>query len=196
MSSLVTVARAQQAPSLADINATWLASLIEAASTALEKWLRREFASTAQTEVHDGDGGRRIFLRHFPIITLTKVTVTDPYTEEETEYTSTSFDMRAGAGEVRFKESSTTGIADYFVRGFQNVTVEYTSGFATVPADVQEAVVQAIQHFVSAGSSDPAMESEKMGDYQYKRAQAAIADAHNWPRSIRRLVGHYKDHLK
>jgi hypothetical protein len=191
---LVTVARAQQADNLAGIDATWLMSLIEAASTAIEAWLRRTFTSTAYTEKYDGNNEIVLFLKKYPLTKLTAVVVTDQASDTDYTFDSDDFYTRAVAGELRFK-ATVSGQVNYFLAGFQNVEVQYTAGFAEIPADVQEAVVQLVQHSVSRGENDAGMESEKFGDYQYKRARTDMEDIGLWPNTIRRLVAHYKEHL-
>ena len=192
MSDLVTLARAQQSPILAGLDTTWLATLISAASAAIERKTHRSFVSTAATEKYDGDGTRQIMLKRFPLTVLTEIVVTDQSDDSTETFAGSVFNLNLDTAEVRFKPAA-TGL---FLRGFQNIAATYTAGFATVPENLQEGTVQLIAMLVSAGENDPALVAEKLGDYSYRaRVENGVNDAGLWPVEIRRLIGTYKDWL-
>ena len=62
MADLTTAARAQESPALAGAAGGLLASLISAASAAIENYCCRDFTSAVHTEVYDGNGDRYITL--------------------------------------------------------------------------------------------------------------------------------------
>ena len=67
-----------------------------------------------------------------------------------------------------------------FPRGESNVRIDYTAGYATVPAPVQEAVVRLAQIAWLSASRDPNLTSEKLGPYGATYATTvpgAITDA-------------------
>jgi hypothetical protein len=60
------------------------------------------------------------------------------------------------------------------VDSFGRVRASYRSGFETVPADVQEAVLQVIRSVVGSTDSAGVIE-ERLGDYSYKLASGAVS---------------------
>lgn len=71
---LITLSRAfQQLPSLTSTSDTLLATLITAASEAIEKYCRRRFYACSYDELYDGNGDRRLMLRAYPIQSVESV---------------------------------------------------------------------------------------------------------------------------
>jgi len=54
-----------------------------------------------------------------------------------------------------------------FPVGTQNIYVEYTGGYTTVPADVEAACLTLVQWMYSQTRKDPHLTSERLGDYQW-----------------------------
>jgi hypothetical protein len=50
-----------------------VSALITSCSTAIEKWCRRDFVSTAYDELYSGNGDKRLYLRHYPLISIQSV---------------------------------------------------------------------------------------------------------------------------
>jgi len=50
-----------------------IAALVSACSAAIEEYCRRDFVSTTYVELYSGNGERRLFLRHDPIISIQSV---------------------------------------------------------------------------------------------------------------------------
>jgi hypothetical protein len=78
----------------------------------------------------------------------------------------------------RYRTNTETGMVSCNRRipsDHQNVEVRYTSGYAAglVPDDVQQAVCAIALALHNMGLSDQTMESEKIGDYSYKRATSS-----------------------
>jgi hypothetical protein len=72
---LITLARAKQAiQSITDSSQdALLTTLITAVSDAVEKYCRRRFISQTFDELYNGDGGRRLLLRQYPIQAVSSV---------------------------------------------------------------------------------------------------------------------------
>ncbi len=165
MADLVDEARARQLPQLADVDAVYLGSLITAASTWAERYCKRFFTSTAYvSQAYDGNGTRVMFLDNFPLTTLTSIVVVEADGTEVT-IVGTEFDSDGNTAEIKYKRNCSATYC-YFPSGFQNIKANYTAGFATIPQDVQEAVCQIILHMYSDGSHDPAIASQRLGDFQ------------------------------
>ena len=54
-----------------------------------------------------------------------------------------------------------------FGRGAQNIYVEYTGGYTTIPYDVEQACLMLIAYYYFGTRRDPALQSEKLGDYAW-----------------------------
>jgi hypothetical protein len=148
MADLVTTARTQLFPNLADIPGPELALLITTASAIVESHCNREFTSRAYDEKHDGDGTTVLMVSAYPVSALDTVGLIDG-NNEETEYANTYF---------RFKSN---GIIEWvpqhgmrFPVGFQNVHAEYTAGWTTIPEQVQQAVCHVMQFLWSTQKLD------------------------------------------
>jgi hypothetical protein len=61
-----------------------------------------------------------------------------------------------------------------FGMGIACVKVEYTGGYATIPEDLQQAVVEIVKGLYQQRTEDTTIESEKLGDYSYKRTAGGI----------------------
>lgn len=138
MSDLTTLARVKEWLNIkpADTSQDSLLNrMITAASAFVESWLNRTFAITAYSELLDGTGGRRMGLGNYPILTVTKVQVgTQLYSPAPAP----------GQLGYTFDKNAITLNQACFVRDKNNVVIEYTAGYASVPADIEQAVIEMI----------------------------------------------------
>lgn len=74
-------------------------------------------------------------------------------------------------------------------KGFQDVVVKYTAGFATVPEDVQQITIDLTNVYWRGRKRDGGLKSEKIGDYSYTQADT---DAGNLPLSIKARLFPYR----
>ncbi len=54
-----------------------------------------------------------------------------------------------------------------FSRGVQNIYVEYTGGYSTIPYDLEQACLMLTANYYFGTRRDPALSSEKLGDYAW-----------------------------
>ena len=186
--SLITVARAQVLPGLADLTDAVLEPLIKAASRMLIRWCHRDFRALERTETYDGDGTRGLLLNVFPISSIDEdeaVIVSCGDTVTDT-YDDSYFAFDPNVGELRFKPT----MSGWFTKGFQNIAVKYTAGWtlADMPEDVQEAVAQAVDLLYTQRTSDGSMKSEKLGDYSYTATELNAMNE-----TFKDLVSAYRD---
>lgn len=174
--SLVTNGRARLHPAVQAMDDALLTVLLDAASTIVERYCNRKFLSTAYTETRSGNGMRFLLVNNPPMTAFTNIAVVDD-DGTSTDYASTNFRYNE-EGLIR---PDPEGDLERFPLGFQNLVVTYTGGFATIPEDVQEAVIQvavalaATRGLLSAGT-DPSMKSETLGDYSYTRGDMGGAN--------------------
>jgi hypothetical protein len=87
---------------------------------------------TYTSEEVSGTGKTYLFLKHWPILTVTTVTDTDSNTYtvgHDDDYTLEDYCLRAPGG---------------WAKGYQNFIVTYTAGRATIPRDIVEVCYQLI----------------------------------------------------
>lgn len=72
-------------------------------------------------------------------------------------------------------------------RGRLNIRIDYTAGFATIPASVQQACVDLAQWMYQSGSHDYALKAEKLGVASYE-----YANAPKWPATVLNALSYYK----
>jgi hypothetical protein len=110
-----------------------LTRLVTAASQFIQSWLNRAIASTSYTETRNGTGGTRLFLRKRPVTAVAALTI-------DGVAIAPSAPPPLGAGYL-FDDSSVYLIGHCFAKGAQNVTVQYTAGFAATPPEIEQACI-------------------------------------------------------
>jgi len=107
-------------------------AFINAATAAIEQ---RVGPMTRRTVTETHDGGGKVLLRTYPVISLTTVT--------DNGITLTSGQYRERDGVVT-KKSGTS--ATNFTTGLDGVSVTYQAGRTSVPADLRQAVLEQVRH--------------------------------------------------
>lgn len=116
-----------------------IAQIADAVSARMEAATKRIFVRRTLSEVCDGDGSRRLFLKKYPVVSVTTLTVkSTPDQLTPTAYVAgTDFDADLTTGRLQMRNLP-------FVRGFQNVAVTYVAGWdaqdgPALPADIYQA---------------------------------------------------------
>lgn len=153
---LVTLPVAKQALLDAGLTAPAdLAGLVTGVSAAMQSYASRTFGSASYTTTRNGDGGCAMSLPNYPITAVASVSVDGVSLPAATTPT--------GAGFV-FSDTQVFLRGHRFCRGIQNVTIAYTAGFATVPADIQRACCEGVSAVVAAFEyGDPRAVNVKAG---------------------------------
>lgn len=58
-------------------------------------------------------------------------------------------------------------VSDGFAKGYQNVYVDYTAGYSTIPDDLEEICLEMVAEVYRESERDPTLRSEKLGDYTW-----------------------------
>jgi hypothetical protein len=101
-------------------------------------------------ETYDGNNNSRLFLRNFPIISLTKVQVGSYSVPLSTSITTPGIFIDQLGRSIAFRNSGfgfmvPTGIYPYaFIGGTGNIQVTYQAGYQQVPYDLAEACMKAV----------------------------------------------------
>lgn len=114
---------------------TLLDRLISACSTFVQSWLNRQILTATSTEVRHGEGGTRLLLANYPVTAVQSLTINGRTIPPAADSTSPGY---------LFDDMEIALVGYEFCRGNFNVQVEYTAGFATVPLDIEQAVIETI----------------------------------------------------
>ena len=170
----------------------YINALITVASEAIEHECNRTFISTVYTnEVHSGSGQNSIFVFNPPIISLTSVIYV-----RDTNTTIAASDLAydVNTGEIRWKlspqdVSATNTFGKVFTEGFRNFLINYTGGYASVPATIQMLCAQLTIEQYDPEAAKNGIKKEKLGQYfvEYNTAklQSSIMDNKS-------IIGDYK----
>lgn len=169
--SLCTTTYAKRAKDLAAVNTQELQDLLDAATQLIENYCDRTFASTAYTAKQDGTGAQWLYIDNPPFVSLTQVIIEDP--DGTTETIAASNFRYDDAGKLWFTDDNDSSYV-YFPCGFQNVQIDYTGGYATIPAAVQRAclLVARALYAQTSGGWNAAAQSERMGEHNFTRVSA------------------------
>jgi len=125
--------------------------IINSVTLQIEAFTRKPWVSRSFTELYDGDDGAALFLRKYPIVSITSVKRLNRDGTTAATYASSDFVIAAQRGTIEFVNGGG------FYKGFQNYEVVYVAGVAAVPADVRLAALEAI------GVSWDAYDSKRLG---------------------------------
>lgn len=148
-------------------------ALADAATTWIQKYCNRIFKKTTYTdEAHNGNGERFIYVDNPPIISLSTVTIQSTSfssSTTSTDFAASKFDTKLSSGKIQFKSQSFLSGGGSFDQGFQNVLIDYTGGFSSIPEPVKLIAAQFIIEMFDPGESVQGIEKEKLGNYFYSR---------------------------
>lgn len=109
--------------------------LITSTSEYIQSWLNRELLTQPYTETRDGTGGDTMVFADYPVTAVSLVQV------GTTVYTLSPDGIQTG---YVFDDGSVTLINGWFCTGKKNVKFAYTAGFAKVPPEIEQAVIEQI----------------------------------------------------
>jgi hypothetical protein len=124
---------------------TLLARLIASASLEFERKIGWSVLAAPYTDLRDGDGGRTLWLAHAPVPRQAPpppVTIADDGVKVDGVVLPKRADP-AGSGWVA--DGGRVRLVGYaFARGTANVEIAYTCGYTVIPADIEQAVIEAV----------------------------------------------------
>lgn len=148
---------------------TLIESLINATTVFVENYCGRRFKKTVYTaELKDGNGSQYLFLKHYPIVSVTTIYWTD-ITVGDTLIDSDDYKIYANQGYI-YK-------AGGWVYGHQNIKITYEAGYTfiggaagAVPEELYDLreVVNALVSMLFNNPTKYGIDSEKIGQYSVK----------------------------
>lgn len=165
-----------------DENNGALAQIIDAVSDGIEQYCRRPFARAECSEIHDGVGGDRLFLRRRPIIDVAAV-----WDDPERRFAS-----GAALDAAHYLFDPATGILTRvhgcFAHGLRTVRVDYEGGYDVPPPSVAQAAnVLAAHYFLRGRQGGDGVATESIGSY------AVSFDSADWPGTAKALLAEFRE---
>lgn len=170
---------------------TFLRHLITRASRFIKTYTGREYASTTYTEeVHSGNGYQKLYLDHYPIISVTEVK------EDDVALDSDEYEILSEEGAI-FREAGWTGgslaMADTLstepdpYAETRNLKVTYTAGWASIPDDIVQACLQLVALWYTGANSAGIERETTPGGYSVTYGKAVGV-----PDDIKLILDQYK----
>lgn len=128
MPDLITTARAKiSLPNATSADDATINTLLSAASRAIQRYCRRDFAATTYDELYHGSGERRLLLRQYPLVSVQSVRYR-PVTVLKITNTNTTLNQQARAsltstGLSLFRSASGVASTDTSVTFASNITL-------------------------------------------------------------------------
>lgn len=180
----------------ASIDNGFISTLIGAATTAIQKYTLRDFFLTNYSEYYDGTGTRSLKLKQFPVTAISQVTYY-PFDITPIAVTGTYFYIDTNTGIIssipNLNGTPNLNYVPNWPQGWKSVLVQYTAGFAVIPADVQQCCAMVSKMLYLQRGTDLLASNIKLGDFQAQyvtKAQAWI----NGDYDIQQVLNRYKDH--
>jgi len=101
--------------------------VVEAVSAAVRSYLNRDVLATERTETYDGTGSDLLVLRQAPVLSVARVQLNGQ------DVPPSSF---------RITQTALVRTAGTWRHGWGNLVITYTAGYATVPFDLEQAVLE------------------------------------------------------
>ncbi len=115
---------------------TLISLLITSASAYIDNWTNRTFSTVSNTIKMNGNGSNIMMLKDYPIISVSSVKVGN-ISYQQSDGNSVGYVLGDYAIYL---------IGDKFTKGFVNVSITYTSGFASVPADIKQVAIELVAY--------------------------------------------------
>ena len=164
--ALTSLAAVKTYLGLTDTNTTrdtFVDDLIDRFTDLAEVYCNVKFKSASYTEYHNGSGkSGTVNLDEYPVTAITSL-----HDDVDREYGSDH--LVASADYVWWDYGVIELDEDVFDKGFKNIKVVYTAGYATMPEDLQQAAVEQVawnfkQSSVAGGSGFLGLSSRGMAD--------------------------------
>lgn len=134
---LLADVKAWLSPTMGAVDDALLVRLITAASVTMQQWMNRTIPLQAYTENRNGQDTRAIMLSNYPLVTVISVVID-----------GVAIALAAGNLNVytgyAFDQTSIYLAGYKFTRGFQNVSLAYTAGFAITPIELSQACIDLV----------------------------------------------------
>ena len=154
-----------------------LTRLITSVSNFMQSWLNRQLNSASYADVYDGAGSDIQMLSNYPVSAVSGVVIDGITIPASTGPTSPGW---------TFDQYSVKLIGGYrFSSGNANVAISYTSGYATMPVEIEQACIELVSLRYSERLR-PGVTSRSLGGENISYSSSGISD------SVSELLQQYK----
>ena len=168
-----------------------LSVMITGASEMCKTYCRRSFIDywdTDKTEYHDGTKSNELFLREFPIRTITSV----EFSEDAATYTAlvenTDFYVDPQLDTIKTVDTYTFAYGASVTIPPKSIRVVYKAGYGRVPEDLKLAIMDLVEHY-RKGKSTP---RKVMGEATIENSGFRAGANSKLPPNIARIFEMYK----
>lgn len=145
-----------------------ITALMERALYAVQHELDWYFGtSRAVSEILDGTGNRALWLRQPPLDGVT-VYSRSGVGAAWSLVAATEYEL-GGYGSANIITGRGLFNVGNWTRGLQNYRADYNEGFAVIPGDIEQLLLDIVSSTWNNRGSDPRLKSERIGDYSYTR---------------------------
>lgn len=163
----------------------FLTNLINRAYKILERYCSRVMKQATYVEYYDGDGSADLLVNQWPIISVASI-----YDDLNRVFDSGT--LVPAADYVIYKERGLIRInaldlvsQGIFQRGTQNIKLTYDAGYATIPADLEDAGIQMVEHMFNRSATGGFL-SGSLG------SRSESYDNDQIPQAVRRTLNAYR----
>jgi hypothetical protein len=176
MSELVTLKKVKSFLKITTTaNDELLNSLIVQYSTLIESYCKRKFSKAEYTETYDGTGSPRLFLKQYPIGSVSSLSV-DEITCDSADYV-----IYADEGIIELVDGS------LFTKDKLNVAITYEAGYEEIPPDIELCCQKLVAlAFKETDSDRIGIASQSFGD------QSTSFVTSEFPEDIKKILNSYK----
>ena len=155
---------------------TLISAAITSLSDAMQTWMNRQIASQSYTEQRDGVGSVRLSFANYPVSAVASLSVDGISIPPAATPQATGF----------YFNTKQIFLNDYsFTKGFGNILMIYTAGYAAVPPELKQAAIQLVsekykerQHI---GQKNKIVDKETLG-----------FDVNDFPAYVKTMMNNYK----
>lgn len=115
---------------------TLLENLLDSYNDMIEDYLGVTCINSSYTEVYDGDGADTLFVKHYPIVSVTSLSIDGDI------ISSSDYKIYSKEGYIRYTEG-------VFTKDFKNVSIIYTAGYGASANDVSNVLKLALKTWVA-----------------------------------------------
>lgn len=130
-----------------------LTHMLEVASDTIVRFIGYDPTPASYTRIFNGRDNQRMILPDRPVTAVTSVIIDGVAIPPSSSPCEQGF---------VFDDKSVMLRSKRFVRGWQNVAISYAAGFAAMPADIQDAVIQLVKLQYFAIDRDPDLRGENV----------------------------------
>lgn len=164
---------------------TSLDSLVEfwinVASQRIETEVNRKLKSQSYTHYFDGRNNNIILLQEFPVTAISSVAIdsTGSFTDPGTVVDSSGY-------KITDNQNSVVLLNEIFPRGFFNVKIVYTAGFAAVPCDLENACLWIVSYYHKM------RDTGDIGRTAKGKGDESVTILQDMPKDVRDTLAFYK----